>query len=315
MQKKILVTGAFGLVGTDLVIALQKKFGIDNVVASGHTKIPENFKGVTELLDVRDVNLLDDLIKKYNITHIYHLGGLLSAGGEKAPDLAWDINVNGLKNVLDISVKHGCKVFWPSSIAVFGPTTPKELTPQKTILEPSTMYGATKVAGELLCQYYNIKYGLDVRSLRYPGLIAYKAEPGDGTTEYAVSIFYNALRKEPFTCFLKEGSTLPMMYMDDAIRGTLKLMDADPWAISVRTSYNFAAISFAPEEIYREIKKHIPSFQIEYKPDQRQKTADSWPKTIDDSIARKDWGWQHEFTLEKLVEEMLTQLRVKLDNL
>ncbi|MFA5029966.1 MAG: NAD-dependent epimerase/dehydratase family protein [Patescibacteria group bacterium] len=314
MQKKILVTGAFGLVGTDLVLSLQQKHGEDNVLAIGRTKANSSFIGISEVADVRDSQRMDELIVKYHISEVYHLAGLLSAGGEKNPDLAWDINLNGLKVILDLAVKHKLKVFWPSSIAAFGPTTPKEQTPQHTILEPSTIYGATKVAGELLCQYYNIKYGLDVRSLRYPGLIAYKAEPGDGTTEYAVSIFYNALRNEPFECFLKENSILPMMYMDDAIRGTLALMEVNSEKLSVRTSYNFAAISFSPKEIFEEIKKHVPTFGISYKPDQRQKTADSWPRSIDDSSARQDWGWQHQYTLPKMVEEMLKQLKVKLNN-
>jgi len=310
--KKILVTGAFGLVGTDLVIALQNKHGIENVIAVGHTKTNPSFKGVSELADVRRKEEIEALIKKYNISEIYHLGGLLSAGGEKAPEVAWDVNINGLKTILDLAVKYSLKVFWPSSIAVFGPTTPKENTPQETILEPSTIYGITKVSGELLCKYYNKRYNLDVRSLRYPGLIAYKAEPGDGTTEYAVSIFYNALHNEPFQCFLKEDSVLPMMYMDDAIKGTLMLMEADSVNIQVRTSYNFAAISFSPKQIYEEIVKHVPNFLITYNPDQRQKTADSWPRTIDDSQARHDWGWNHSFSLERMVEDMLSNLKKKL---
>jgi nucleoside-diphosphate-sugar epimerase len=312
MQPKILITGSFGLVGTDLLLALQSKYGKDNVIAVGHTKIPQDFDGISELADVRDKVQLESLIKRHGITHIYHLAGLLSAGGEKNPNLAWDVNLQGLKSVLDLAVENNCKVFWPSSIAVFGPTTPKDNTPQQTVLEPSTIYGVTKVAGELLCQYYFLKYGLDVRSLRYPGLIAWKADPGDGTTEYAVSIFYNALRGQPFVCFLKDNSVLPMMYMDDAIRGTLDLMDAPVEKVHVRTAYNFSAISFAPKDIFAEIKKHISNFEISYKPDQRQKTADSWPNTINDSVARADWGWSHTFSLEKMVSEMLIQLKKKI---
>jgi nucleoside-diphosphate-sugar epimerase len=315
MQQKILVTGAFGLVGTDLVLSLQEKFGKDNVLALGKTKPDSSFSGISEIGDVRDSKRMEEIITAYNISEIYHLAGLISAGGEKNPNLAWDVNLNGLKVILDLAVKHQIKVFWPSSIAVFGATTPNQETPQHTITEPTTIYGVTKVAGELLCQYYYLRYGLDVRSLRYPGLIAYKAEPGDGTTEYAVSIFYNALRNEPFDCFLKENTVLPMMYMDDAIKGTLDLMEADSNKLTVRTSYNFAAINFSPKEIYEEIKKHVPTFKISYKPDIRQKTADTWPRSIDDSVARSDWGWQHEFTLEKMVAEMLKQLKVKLDNL
>jgi len=311
---KILVTGAFGLVGSDLVPALQKKYGHDNVISSGHYHIPKRPKGMFEVLDVRDSERLEEIVKKHDVTQIYHLAGILSAGGEKMPDLAWEVNLLGLKKGLDVAVKHNIRVFWPSSIAVFGPTTPKQNTSQHTILEPTTMYGMNKVAGELLCQYYFLRYGLDVRSLRYPGLIGWKAEPGDGTTEYSISIFYGAIKENKYACFLKEDTVLPMMYMDDAIKGTIKLMDAKKESVAVRTSYNFAAISFAPKDIYAEIKKFSPGFKMSYAPDSRQKIADSWPKVIDDSEARKDWGWKPEYDLEKMTKEMYTQLSKKLMN-
>lgn len=313
MNEKILVTGAFGLVGSDLVLELQKKYGNDNVVAIGHKNIPEDFEGILEKLDVREKEQIEELVNKHGITQIYHLAGLLSAGGEKNPDLAWDVNLKGLKNVLDIAVKHKLRVFWPSSIAVFGPTTPRKNTPQHTILEPTTMYGVTKVAGELLCQYYFLKYDLDVRSLRYPGLIGYKAPPGDGTTEYSISIFYGAIKDKRYAAFLKEGTVLPMMFMDDAIKGTIDLMSAPSENITVRTSYNFSAISFTPEELAAEIKKLMPDFECSYKPDIRQKTADSWPQTIDDSAARNDWGWKPDYDLPKMTKIMLEKLKEKLE--
>ena len=310
-MKKILVTGAFGLVGSDLIIELGRIYGKKNIILLAHeTKRQVDYP--LENGDVRDRNQLKRIIGKYNVGQIYHLAGLLSVGGEKNPPLAWDININGLRNVLDLAVENKCSVFWPSSIAVFGPTTPRENTPQHTILEPTTMYGVTKLAGELLCQYYFLKYALDVRSLRYPGLIAYNAPPGDGTTEYSVHIFYGALKNKSYSCFLKKGTVLPMMFIDDAVKGTIKLMAADPKKLSVRTSYNFAAISFAPEELVSEIKKLMPGFKNDYKPDHRQKIADSWPKTIDDSQARKDWGWRHEYNLPKMTRLMLEKLGIKL---
>ncbi len=311
MKRKILVTGASGLVGTDLVLALQEKVGKENIVAFERHEAKPSFQGIMELGDVRDGENLDSLIKKYQITEVYHLAGLLSAQGEKDPDLAWDVNVNGLRNVLRAAAKHRLKVFWPSSIAVFGPTTPKERVPQNTILEPTTMYGANKVVGELLCQYYYIKFGVDVRSLRYPGLLGYKAPPGDGTTEYAIHIFYGAIRDNHYASYINRGSVLPMMYMDDAIQGTFDLMEAPKENISVRTSYNFSAIQFAPEDLVKEIQRHNPLFTCEYRPDSRQKIADSWPRTIDDSQARKDWGWSPSYDLKKLTEIMYENIREK----
>lgn len=309
MKRKILVTGASGLVGTDLVESLQEKLGDRNVIAFERSPGKDSFRGILEIGDVRDKDALGALIQKYQITEVYHLAGLLSAGGEKDPDLAWDINVNGLRNILSLAVDHKLKVFWPSSIAAFGPTTPKEHVPQHTILEPTTMYGVNKVTGELLCQYYNAKFGVDVRSLRYPGLLGYKAPPGDGTTEYAIHIFYGAVKNNHYVSYIGEGTVLPMMFMDDAIEGTIALMEAPSESISVRTSYNFSAIQFAPEELVAEIVKINPRFVCEYKPDSRQKIANSWPRTIDDSQARKDWGWAPKYHLKKMTEIMYDQIK------
>ncbi len=311
-MEKALITGALGLVGSDLVLELQKKLGKENVIATDYKETEGDYDGIMEKLDVRDKDVMEQLIKKHSITQIFHLAGLMSAGGEKKPNAAWDINTTGLKNVLDLSVKHKVRVFWPSSIAVFGPNTPKNNTPQNTVIEPTTIYGITKWAGELLCQYYFHRYGLDVRSLRYPGLIGYKTEPGDGTTEYAAWIFYGAIRDKRYTCYLKEDTVLPMMYMDDAIKGTLDIMDAPSEKINIRTGYNFSAISFAPKDIYNEIKKLVPDFTIGYKPDSRQKIAEAWPRVIDDSQARKDWGWKPAYNIESMTKDMHAKLSEKL---
>lgn len=311
-MKKILVTGAFGLVGSDLVPELQKKYGQANVIALSRETVDLNFSGVVEKGDVRDGQLMAELVKKHDIGQIYHLAGLLSVGGEKQPDLAWEVNVNGLKHVLDLAKDHNLQVFWPSSIAAFGPTTPKQAVPQHTILEPATIYGVTKVTGELLCQYYFSRYGVDVRSLRYPGLNGYKAKPGDGTTEYAIHIFYGLIQDNYYSCFLQEDARLPMMYMDDAIAGTIALMEAPKSAITVRTSYNFSAISFTPAELYQEIKKFAPDFKVDFKPDQRQQIAQGWPQTIDDSQARQDWGWNHQYDLTKMTQALYEGVKEKL---
>lgn len=313
MEEKILVTGAFGQIGTELVPELQKRHGKENVVVLGHKNIPAQFDGILEKGDVRSKEDLTLLMKKHKITIIYHLVSLLSATGEKNPMLAWDINMNGLKNILDSAVECKARVFWPSSIAVFGPTTPRKNTPQHTIIEPTTMYGVTKLAGEMLCQYYHLKFGLDVRSLRYPGLISFKAEPGGGTTDYAVAIFYEGLKNRKYTCFVRPDTVLPMMYMDDAIKATLMLMDAKPEKVKVRTSYNLAAISFSAEELANELKQYIPELIVEYVPDERQKIADSWPKIIDDSEARKDWNWKHQYDLKRMTKVMYDNLRKKLN--
>ncbi|MEK7615625.1 MAG: NAD-dependent epimerase/dehydratase family protein [Patescibacteria group bacterium] len=299
-MKNILVTGAFGQIGSELVPALQKKKGVETVVASD---IRDGLR-----VDVTDVSSLEKAIRDNKIDTIFHLAGLLSAAGERNPELAWQVNLIGLKNVLDLALQYKLRVFWPSSIAAFGPTTPREKTPQHTILEPTTMYGMNKVAGELLCQYYFLKYGLDVRSIRYPGLITYKTEPSDGTTEYSIAMFFEALRKGNYQCFLSKDTILPMMYIDDAIRGTIDLMEAPAKKISIRTSYNFSAMSFSPEELAQEINKHIP-LKITYKPDFHQAIADSWPQSIDDSQARNDWGWKHEFDLVKMTKEMIKNLK------
>lgn len=311
-MKKILVTGAFGQIGSELVPALQKEFGEDNIVAVGHKNIPENFSGILEHAEITNPQQVKALFNKYDFHTVYHLVSLLSATGEKNPDLCWDINMEGLKTILDIAKEKQLKVFWPSSIAAFGPTTPRTNTPQQTVLEPTTMYGVTKVSGELLCQYYFLKYGVDVRSVRYPGIISWKTPPGGGTTDYAVAIFYEGLQTGAYECFVNQATILPMMYMDDAIIGTMQLMDADPKKIKVRTSYNLAAISFSAQELAKEINKHV-AVKVTYKPDHRQQIANSWPQSIDDSVARKEWQWKHTYDLSKMTVEMIEQLKKKFE--
>lgn len=311
-MEKVLVIGAGGQIGVELTLALRAKFGNDNVIASDirepHVLLADS--GPFVQLDVMNTNAVSLLVKKEKITQIYLLAAILSATGEKNPLWAWDINMKSLMNILDICVEHKVsKLYWPSSIAVFGNTTPKEDTPQKTVIEPVTVYGISKYAGELWCQYYFDKYGLDVRSLRYPGLISWKSAPGGGTTDYAIDIYIEALKKKSYECFLDEDTYLPMMYMDDAIRATLELMDAPKASIKNRMSYNLAGMSFSPKEITAAIQKHIPEFSISYAPDFRQKIADSWPSKIDDSDARSDWGWRPEYDLESMTAEMLKMLR------
>ncbi|MDO8503852.1 MAG: NAD-dependent epimerase/dehydratase family protein [bacterium] len=310
-MKRILVTGAFGQIGTELVPALQNKTGVEKVIAMDHSNIPTGFSGIVETATVTDKAKLEEIIKKHGIDTVFHMASLLSVNGEKDPQRAWDVNINGLKNILDLAAQHKLRVFWPSSIAAFGPTTPRDNTPQKTVLEPTTMYGVTKVSGELLCQYYHLKYGVDVRSVRYPGIISWKAEPGGGTSDWAVAMFYDALKDGKYTCFVREDTVLPMMYMNDAIRATLMLMDAEIKELSIHTSYNLAAVSFSAGELAKEIRKHLP-LEVLYVPDERQKIADSWPKKIDDSQARRDWGWKHEFDLPKITEAMIENLKAKL---
>ena len=314
-NQQILVIGAGGQLGSELVQALWERHGKDNVIASD-IKDPGGIlaQGRFQILDVLNQKLLFDFIGKNKITQIYHLAAVLSATGEKNPKFAWHLNMDGLIHVLDAAVEFNVeKLYWPSSIAVFGPHTPKQNTPQDTIMDPSTIYGISKLAGERWCDWYFRTHGLDVRSLRYPGLIGYKTKPGGGTTDYAVDIFFKALAEKKYVCFLKPDTYLPMMFMDDAIKATLDLMDAPAERITVRSSYNISAMSFSPSEIAAEIKKHIPGFSISYQPDFRQVIADSWPKSMDDSRARKDWGWKPEFSLEKMTPEILKHLTEMLE--
>lgn len=314
MKTKILIIGACGQIGTELTQNLRKIYGTENVVASDVRKLNNSVvnDGIFEVVNALDYNQVQGLIEKYEITDVYLMAALLSATAEKNPAFAWDLNMNSLFHVLNLA-KEGKiqKIFWPSSIAVFGPTTPKENTPQFTIMEPTTVYGISKQAGERWCEYYHNIYGVDVRSIRYPGLISWTTPPGGGTTDYAVDIYYKALENATYECFLSENTGLPMMYMDDAIRATIQIMQAPKDSIKIRSSYNLSAISFTPKEIATEIKKHIPDFTITYKPDFRQKIADSWPSSIDDSRAREDWGWKHEFDLHKMTHAMLENLRKK----
>lgn len=313
-MSKILIMGACGQIGVELTLALRKIHGNVNVIASDlRENHPMLSDGPFVQLDATDAIKTREVVEKEGITDIYLLAALLSATGEKNPKLCWDLNMNSLRQILDLGVEKKLKIFWPSSIAVFGPTTPRDNTPQRTVIEPSTMYGITKYAGEMLCQYYNNKFGLDVRSVRYPGLISWKSEPGGGTTDYAVEIFYEAIKNKKYTCFLSENTYLPMMYMDDAIRATIELMQAPTENIKNRMSYNLSAISFSPKEIANEIQKHISDFVIDYNPDHRQKIADSWPASIDDSVARSDWNWKHKFDLAKMTEVMLVNLKNKLN--
>ncbi len=310
-QEKILIIGAGGQIGVELTLALRKMYGEANVVASDIREAHPLLKGTGPYsqLNVMDADATLALVKKENITQIYLLAALLSATGEKDPKLAWDINMKSLLQVLDIALQEKLtKIYWPSSIAVFGSTTPRELTPQKTIIEPRTVYGISKYAGELWAQYYNQRWGLDVRSLRYPGLISWKSEPGGGTTDYAVEIYHEALKHKQYTCFLSENTYLPMMYMDDAIRGTIELMESPAEKLKSRMAYNLSAMSFSPKEIAAAIEKHIPGFTMAYQPDFRMQIADGWPASIDDTASRQDWGWKPEFDLEKMTVDMLANL-------
>jgi len=311
-MKNILITGVNGQIGSELSEKLGALVGLENIVGMDLRPATPPYQITHETVDVTKKEALRQVIEKYEIDTIFHLASLLSARGEMNPDQTWEVNMTGLKNVLDLSRGKNIKVFWPSSIAVFGPTSPKENTPQNTVVDPNTMYGITKRAGELLCQYYAGKFHVDVRSVRYPGIISYKTEPGGGTTDYAVEIFYEAIRNKIYTCFVGGETCLPMMYMDDAVRSAIEIMQADPEQIKIRSSYNLAAVSFTAEELTAEIKKNIPEFKCNYAPDFRQKIADSWPKTIDDSCARDDWNWQHEFDLAGITKIMLEKLREKL---
>jgi len=312
MNTKILIIGACGQIGTELTQKLRSIYGNDNVIASDIRKLNNDIvnNGIFEVVNALDYNQIEHLIEQYQITDVYLMAALLSATAEKNPAFAWDLNMNSLFHVLNLA-KAGKikKIFWPSSIAVFGPTTPRNSTPQYTIMEPTTVYGISKQTGERWCEYYHNIYGVDVRSIRYPGLISWSTEPGGGTTDYAVDIYHKALKDGNYECFLSENTALPMMYMDDAIRATVEIMQAPAEAIKIRSSYNLSGISFTPAEIATEIKKRIPEFTITYKPDFRQKIADSWPASIDDSSAREHWNWKHKFDLSSMTDEMLENLK------
>lgn len=313
MQETIVVIGSNGQIGTELVTALRKIYGDGHVIACDIRRPDYDIKnaGPFEFVNVLEKDILKLIFQKYKPTQVYLLAALLSATGEQNPKLAWDLNMNGLLNVLDLAMEFKTpRIFWPSSIAVFGPNSPKEMTPQYCVMDPNTVYGISKLAGERWCEYYFQKYGLDVRSIRYPGLISWKAAPGGGTTDYAIHIFHDALKKGSYQCFLSEGTELPMMYMDDAIRGTIELMDAPAEKINIRSSYNFSGMSFTPEILASEIKKHIPDFKLGYTEyDQRQAIAASWPKSIDDDRAQNEWQWKPEFDLAKMTESMLKNLK------
>ncbi len=309
--KRILITGAAGQIGSELALALRAKHGPDNVLVTDVVwpAGPLAGSGPFETLDITDRGALDGLIRKFRVDTVYHLAALLSATGEKNPQKAWDININGLYNVLEAAREHGlARVFSPSSIAVFGPATPRENTPQDTVLDPMTIYGVTKVAGELLCDYYVRRYGLDVRGCRYPGIISHQTLPGGGTTDYAVAIFYEAVKHGLYTCFLREDTRLPMMYMPDCLKCTLDLMDADLAGLRHHSNFNVTAMSFTAGELAAEIRKRVPSFVCEYRPDFRQAIADSWPASIDDSAARREWGWKPSYDLARMTDDMLAVL-------
>lgn len=313
MDTKILIIGACGQIGTELTAKLRATYGVDNVIASDIRKLNNDVvnNGIFEVINALDYNQIEHLIEQYQITDVYLMAALLSATAEKNPAFAWDLNMNSLFHVLNLA-KAGKikKIFWPSSIAVFGPTTPRHNTPQYTIMEPSTVYGISKQTGERWCEYYHNQYGVDVRSIRYPGLISWSTEAGGGTTDYAVDIYHKAITDGKFTSFLSENTELPMMYMDDAIKATIGIMQAPSEQIKIRSSYNLAAMSFTPKQIGEEIKKHYPNFELSYTPDFRQKIADSWPASIDDTSAREDWGWKNDFTIENMTVDMFQNLKV-----
>jgi len=314
-MRRILVTGALGQIGTELVIALRERHGSDAIVASD-IRVPSTGsapEGVFEVLDVTNARQLQELVRRHDVGSIFHLASLLSATSEERPHVAWELNLGGLYKALEVARENRCALFFPSSIAAFGPSTPRVGTPQDTIQRPNTIYGVTKVAGELIADYYAHRFGVDVRGLRFPGIISHVAQPGGGTTDYAVAIFYDALRYGRYECFLGPDTRIDMMYMPDAIRAVLELMDADPARLEHRNAFNLTAFSFTPEELAAEIRRHIPRFEISYDIDPaRQAIADSWPQSIDDSAARAEWGWRHEYDLAAMVADMLAKLRVKL---
>lgn len=312
MKKRILIIGASGQIGTELTARLRKLYGNHKVVATDIRESDSTIAsdGPFEILDAMNMEAIQDIVIQYEITEIYLMAAMLSATAEKFPMKGWNLNMTSLFNVLQLAKENKIKkVFWPSSIAVFGPTTPANNTPQNTIMEPSTVYGISKQTGERWCEYYFNRYGIDVRSIRYPGLISYTTQPGGGTTDYAVDIYHKALKHKKYISFLSAKTTLPMMYMDDAIKATIGIMEAPKEAIKIRSSYNLSAMSFSPEEVAESIRKHIPDFEIMYEPDFRQKIADTWPQSINDDQARKDWGWEHKYSLDDMTKIMLDNLK------
>lgn len=312
MKKRILIIGACGQIGTELTAALRRIYAPHKVIASDIHECDEAMRnsGPFEVLDAMDYDAVENVVINYEITEVYLMAAMLSATAEKFPMKAWNLNMNSLFNVLNLAKENKIeRVFWPSSIAVFGPTTPRVNTKQHTVTEPTTVYGISKLTGERWCEYYFNKYGVDVRSLRYPGLISYKTPPGGGTTDYAIDIYHKAIKHKKYISFLSAETTLPMMFMDDAINATIGIMEAKKSEITLRSGYNLAAMSFNPQQLAESIKKHIPEFEIGYKPDFRQSIADSWPESIDDSLARKDWGWSHTYDLQEMTEVMLENLQ------
>lgn len=311
-MEKILVTGAVGQIGSELTLALREKYGAENVIATGRKTAPSDEllnSGPFEFINIAQKETIEEVVKKYNIDTIYNMAAILSATGEEKPGLCWDVNINGMYNILELAIKYDMtRVFIPSSIAAFGPETPRENTPQETILKPKTMYGVTKVAGELLCDYYFKRFNLDVRGVRYPGIISSETLPGGGTTDYAVEIFYEAIKNKKYTCFVKEDTVLPMMYMPDCIKATIDLMEADISTLKHHSDFNLTAMSFSAGELADEIKKHIPEFKCSYKPDFRQEIADSWPSSIDDSASREEWGWKPAYNLPAMTTDMIEVL-------
>ena len=311
--KRIMVTGATGQIGSELTMELRKKYTGDRVVAAGHETKPSQDllgSGPFENIDVTQKTSIRKVADKYDIDTVYHLASVLSAAGEKNPELAWNVNLLGLYNVLEVARERGmARVFWPSSIAVFGPESPRIDTPQETILAPRTMYGVTKVAGELLCNYYFVRYELDVRSIRYPGIIGITALAGGGTTDYAVAMFFEAVRKKRYTCFVRKDTVLPMMYMPDCLRATISLVEAASDNVKHHIGYNVSAMSFSAEELVTEIRKYIPEFKCRFRPDFRQQIADSWPMSVDDSLAREEWGWRPDYDLASMTKDMIEKLR------
>lgn len=312
-DRRILVTGALGQIGSELVDALRERYGEDAVVASDIRMPPRGDDGPFEFVDCTNLRSLNEVIRRYDVGTIYHLAALLSATAEGKPQVAWDVNMGGLYRVLEVARESRCAVFFPSSIGAFGPGTPRVETPQDTVQRPTTMYGVTKVAGELLCDYYHHRFGVDTRGVRFPGLISWGAPPGGGTTDYAVEIFYDAIRHQRYTCFLEPDTRLDMMYMPDAVKAVIGVMEADPARLVHRNSFNVTAMNFTPEELAAELRRHIPEFSIDYQVDPvRQAIADSWPQSLDDGAAREEWGWQPDYDLPAMVREMLTHLKKKL---